>query len=92
VLKINTKLLLNVLKVIKDGNNSELNNIPAEARDNIFDFAIKEGLIDGLTKTKDGYVGEPKITLKGLEYFNENKTSTVIYKSLKEIRDWIPGY
>ncbi len=84
--------LLNVLKVIKEGRESELNNIPSKVRGEYLDFAKKEGLVDGLTKTKDGYIGNPRITLMGIKYFEENKSSTKFYNTLKEIRDWIPGY
>jgi len=59
----------------------KLNNKPIKARDNIFDFSIKEGLIGGLTKTKDRYLGKAKMTLKGIEYFNENEASPVFYKN-----------
>lgn len=86
------KILMNVLKCIKEGKQSELNHIPLNIREGTLDFARKEGLIDGLTKTKDGYIGNPRITLKGMKYYDENKTSTKLYQTLKEIRDWIPGY
>ena len=59
----------------------KLNNKPIKARDNIFDFSIKEGLIGGLTKTKDRYLDKAKMTLKGIEYFNENEASPVLYKN-----------
>lgn len=85
-------LLMNVLKVVIEGRQSELNNIPFNAREEILKFAIKEKLVDGLRSTKDSVVGDPRITLKGLDYFNSNKKSTKFYETLKEIRDWIPGY
>lgn len=84
--------LMNVLKVIKEGKQSELNHIPRDVRNNILDFAQKEGLINGLTATKDGLIGDPRITLKGIDYYEANKKSTKFYNTLKEIRDWIPGY
>lgn len=89
---MDTNVVMNVLKVVKDGNQSELNHIPSEAREDVLGFCKKEGLLDGLTKTKDGYVGNPKITLRGLEFYESNKKSTKFYNTLKEIRDWIPGY
>lgn len=44
IFTIDTKLLLNVLKVIDDGNNPDLNKIPVEAKENIFDFAFTKKL------------------------------------------------
>lgn len=84
--------LMTVLKVIKEGKQSELNDMPKKVRKEYLGFAIKEGLIDGLRFTKDGYIGSPKITLKGIDYFDENRKSTKFYNAIKEIRDWIPGY
>lgn len=85
-------LLMNVLNVIQKGSLSELNNIPKEARDNILIIAHKEGLIRGIDITKDGVMGKPELTLNGLEFFENNKRSAKFYNTLKEIRDWIPGY
>ena len=84
--------LMNVLKVIKEERQSELNHIPREARNNILDFAQKENLIDGLTSTKDGLIGNPRITLKGIEYYEENKKTTKFYNTLKEARGWLPFF
>lgn len=83
---------MNILKVIKDDRRSELNNIPKKVKEEYLQFATKEGLVSDLKMTKDGYVGTPRITLKGIEYYEENKKTTKFYSTLKEIRDWIPGY
>ena len=88
---MNKKLLMNVLKVIKDGNLSELDHIPKNELEDMLRFAKNEELIRGIIGTKSGYVGKPELTLKGLEYYEENKASTKFYASLKEVKSWIPG-
>lgn len=57
---------------------------------------LDEGYIRGFeiieTKTGrivDGY-GNTEITMKGIEYLQENTIMKKIYKNLKEFRDWIP--
>lgn len=83
--------LLTMLKAIKNGKQSELNDIPKEMLEKYLAFMLKEGLIDGIRSTKDRYHGNPEITLKGIQFYEENKKSTKVYNAIKEIKDWIPG-
>lgn len=84
--------VLTMLKAIKKGKQSELNDVPKEELERYLAFMLKEGLIDGIRSTKDRYYGNPEITLKGLQFYEENKKSTKVYSAIREIRDWIPGY
>lgn len=34
---------------------------------------------------------DPRISLRAIEYLEQNKPSAKVYAILKEIRDWIPG-
>ncbi|MBU5214942.1 YjcQ family protein [Heyndrickxia oleronia] len=64
----------------------------------VLGMMIDEELITGLapvnvagsTYTQYKFIN-PSITLKGIEYLNQNKPSAKVYKILKEIKDWIPG-
>ncbi|WP_052400795.1 YjcQ family protein [Oceanobacillus jeddahense] len=81
-----------VLKSLDDGKQSRLNNIgiDLDRRDQLLMEMQQEGLIRGLTSTKDRAVGRPEITLRGEEYLNDNSKLKTAYDTAKEIRDWIP--
>ncbi|MEK4522383.1 YjcQ family protein [Psychrobacillus sp. FSL W7-1493] len=64
----------------------------------ILGMMLEEGYIDGLKKfsvmgaTYSTYKAlEPRITLRGIDYLEENKPSAKVYAILKEIKEWIPG-
>ena len=58
---------------------------------------IQEGLIEGIsvdTGAAGNFLvskGRPRLTLKGLEYLNENSLMQRAMKMAKEIKDCIPG-
>ncbi|GIN89864.1 head protein [Siminovitchia terrae] len=65
----------------------------------ILSMMMNEGYIEGLSRITiadyafDQYKAvHPCITLKGIDYLEQNKPSSKAYAILKEIRDWIPGY
>ncbi|MBK5077083.1 YjcQ family protein [Lactococcus lactis] len=66
-----------------------LNDILEELKEN--------GYIKGISfiETKDGKLinglSDIKITIKGIEYLDENSMMKKAYKTLKELKDWIPG-
>ena len=35
-------------------------------------------------------VGKPRITLKGIEFLEENSLFSKTYKGIKELREWLP--
>lgn len=64
----------------------------------ILSIMLQEGLITGFTPVNMSgspytqyKLMDPQITLKGIDYLQQNKLSTRVYGILKEIKDWIPG-
>lgn len=79
--------------------NHEALGISEPKHSRILGMMIEEGYIAGLRKvsmmgsTYSGYKAlEPRITLKGIDYLEENKPSVKVYAILKEIKEWIPGF
>lgn len=64
----------------------------------IIDACQDEGLIKGVVFSRGGEGNKiilaitdyTKLTVKGMEYLNENSTKMQAYKGLKEIREWLP--
>lgn len=81
-----------VLKSLDEGKASRLNNpgISLDLRDEYLMDMQEEGLIKGLTSTKDRVVGQPKITFLGEQYLSDNNKLSKAYNIAKEVRDWIP--
>ena len=91
------KVMLSFMREINDENipsasdydlsNSELWSIVEACQD--------EGLIKGANCASGGkstilFLENTKLTVKGLEYLNQNSTLMKTYKGLKEIREWMP--
>lgn len=64
----------------------------------VLTMMVDEGLISGLapiTFMESTYTEykpvSPRITLRGVDYLEENKLTTRAYTVLKEIKEWIPG-
>ncbi|PAD73893.1 YjcQ family protein [Paenibacillus campinasensis] len=72
----------------------------SEARWNrVIGMMLEEGLIDGFAEI--AHLGSshlaygavnPRITLRGLIFLNENSNAAKIYEIAKEIRGWVPGF
>lgn len=65
----------------------------------ILSMLVEEGFVKGFIKVHapgvpyNQYKSKtPRITIKGIDYLDQNKSSSKVYDILKEIRDWIPGY
>lgn len=64
----------------------------------IIDMIEEEGLIKGSEVTRGGqgnkeliiYLDQAKISMKGLNYLEENSSFAKTYRGLKEIREWLP--
>lgn len=92
------KIVISILREITDG------NVPVEADYelskeqywDIVDAMQDEGLIKGVRFSRKGnsifmaFIEDAKVTIKGMEYLNENSTLVKTYKGLKEIREWLP--
>jgi len=78
-----------------DGTFLEALKISEERRNRILQSMIDEGLIDGFTRVN--YVGgygfkaiEPRLTIKGMEFLQENSTMRKIKNGLKDVKDITP--
>jgi hypothetical protein len=78
-----------------DGTFLEALKISEERRNRILQSMIDEGLIDGFTRVN--YVGgygfkaiEPRLTIKGMEFLQENSTMQKIKNGLKDVKDITP--
>ncbi|MGG3504772.1 YjcQ family protein [Paenibacillus lautus] len=65
----------------------------------VIGMMLEEGLIDGfaevthLGSSHSSYRSiNPRITLRGLQFLNENSNAAKIYEIAKEIRGWVPGF
>lgn len=78
-----------------DGTYLEALKIPEERRNRILQSMIGEGLIDGFERVN--YAGgygfkaiEPRLTIKGMEFLQENSAMEKIKNGLKDIKDVTP--
>jgi hypothetical protein len=64
----------------------------------IVDMMMDEGLIKNASISRGGignkaqavFLNNARVTLKGLDYLQDNSALVKTYKGLKEIRDWLP--
>jgi len=69
--------------------------ISEERRNRILQSMIDDGLIDGFARVNytGGYgfkVIEPRLTIKGMEFLQENSTMQKIKNGLKDVKDITP--
>lgn len=95
------KIIYSILKEI-EGKGSEPRaedyGITVNGFGAIIDMIEEEGLIKGSKVIRGGMENEvqvlflsgSKITMKGLEYLEENNVWAKTYKGLKEVREWLP--
>lgn len=94
------KIVVSLLAEISNGNipKAEDYSIDNEKFVNILEAMQDDGLIKGLKVIRGGVKNNVlslnkdniKITIKGMEYLNENSTIAKTYRGLKEIREWLP--
>lgn len=103
----NFKVIYRLLKILEramdlsefdvSGISAEVLHISEERWCFIIEMLVKEGYIEGISikYSLDGQVvissSRPKITLKGLEYMNENTMMKKAAGLMKGIKDVIPG-
>lgn len=74
-----------------------LMHIPESYRASVFEELSERGLIRGVTVTgaygggRFVTLGDPRITLDGVEYLNENSMMRKVANSLREAKGTIPG-
>lgn len=98
-LKIVYKILIGIEESmdsnIFDGTFLEALKISEERRNKILQSMIDDGLIDGFARInyRGGYgfkAIEPRLTIKGMEFLQENSTMQKIKNGLKDIKDVTP--
>ena len=94
------KVMLSFMREINDGNIPDAKDYEIDNHEfwEIIDAAQDEGLIKGARFTTGGqgnkilmcFTDGMKLTVKGMEYLDENSTAMRAYKGLKELREWLP--
>ncbi|HHX23707.1 MAG TPA: hypothetical protein GX723_06820 [Thermoanaerobacterales bacterium] len=94
------KIIFSILKEIEKGEiepRAEHYGISDAEFGDIVSLMEEDGLIKGSGIARGGrnnaasvvFLNTAKITLKGLEYLEENNILAKTYKGLKEVRDWL---
>lgn len=98
-LKTKLKIMYSILKEFGDGNkaiNQETYGIEYTEFLSILSFMESEGLIKGVKVTNYvnghqlGWWDNAEVTMDGIKYLNDNSVLAKGYKTIKEIRDWLP--
>lgn len=92
------KIVVSLLHEIADGNipTAEDYGITEQDLNNILYEIQKENFVDNLKvnfdKNKQPIVttDHARITIKGMEYLNNNSALMKTYRGLKEVREWLP--
>lgn len=93
------KLIYSILREIELGNEPKHTDYGIELEEfgSVVEMIQSEGLIVGAKIQRAGkgskivyaFTHQAKITMKGLNYLEENSKMSKLYKGLKEVRDWI---
>ncbi|MDB0439345.1 head protein [Clostridioides difficile] len=98
-LKIRLKIIYSVLRELSEGNRAideKIYGIEFIEFIDILGFLQNEGLIRNFKTTKYingtqiGWWDKAEVTMKGIQYLEENSTLAKNYKKIKEVRDWLP--
>lgn len=94
------KIVVSILREISDGNpfpkatdygidNNVYNDILEAMQD---DNLVKNIRFqhDSTKKVVAAFPSDATITIRGMEYLNENSALAKTYKGLKEVREWLP--
>lgn len=94
------KIMLSMMHEIDKGNYPKFSDygITVEEFGNIVDMCKNEGYIEGGAVSRGGQGNKAKVvwlegsrlTLKGLQYLEDNSVLMKTYRGLKELRDWLP--
>lgn len=95
------KVIFSLLKEIKENKSepkAEDYGLETPEFGDIVDMMLDEKLITGASVSRGGqgnkalvvFLKGSKISLKGLEYLENNSAWAKTYKGLKEVRDWLP--
>lgn len=93
------KIIFSILKEIEKGEQEPKHadyDITYEQFGDIVEMMQNDKLIEGASFAKGVgkisivWLNTAKITMKGLDYLDENNIWSKTYKGLKEIREWLP--
>lgn len=94
------KVMLSFLREVNDGNipSAEDYGLSKEEYWSIIEAAQDDGLIKGAifsrggqsSKILCGFLDGVQLTVKGMEYLDNHAPAMMLYKGLKELRDWLP--
>lgn len=93
------KIVVSVLKELSEGNNpsAEDYGIEKETFWNILKAAQDEKLVENISfrfgrgnRIIGAITDNARITIRGMEYLNDNSALMKTYKGLKEVREWLP--
>ena len=93
------KVMLSFMREVNDGNipSAEDYQLEKMAFYDIIEACQEEGLIKGVRFKKNAvneiifaFLDGVKLTVKGLEYLNNNSALMKTYKGLKALREWLP--
>ena len=94
------KIMLSFMREVNDGNIPKATDYGINDLEywDIIDAMQDDGLIKGVNFSRGGqgnkiliaFLENVKVTIKGMEYLNENSALAKTYKGLKEIREWLP--
>jgi len=97
--KKKSKIMYSILREFSEENrtiNAETYGIEFKEFASILNFLKEEGLVRNIDFAKGGgailvaFYENAEVTMKGLEYLKENSSIAKGYKTIKEIRDWLP--
>lgn len=94
------KLMYSILRELNNNSNIDYTGTTFEVNDQVFEQTIEilidEQMVRGfkIMRFIDGgsdiQIKDPRITLKGIEFLEENNEWKKLYKGLKEVKSWIP--
>lgn len=94
------KVMLSFMREINDNNFPSASDyeIDGEEYGSIIEACQDEGLIKGAIITRAGQgnkiigllLEQTRLTVKGMEYLNNNSPAMKTYNGLKQIREWLP--
>lgn len=91
------KLIYSILKKLQDGQEPKLADYELDLQQwgELAELITSEGLAKGIGvlygSDEVQYVvfSSPKITMKGINFLEENSAWAKVYKGFKEVRDWV---
>lgn len=90
---------MSILKEMSEGNIPKAGDYGIEEKQyyNILDVMQDDGLIKDVRFPRGAnkeigaaFLENAKVTIRGMEYLNENSALIKTYKGLKEVREWLP--